>query len=96
MTRNEHPLSPVLYFSNFNLMELKVLYIVLATEGHTDIVEFCLNHARGWTSMIELEMVLGASFLGHFQIVDIFLSNSVSRKFSSKHLDWYYRAMLGA
>eukprot|EP00956_Cyclotella_meneghiniana_P033867 scaffold99633_cov39-Cyclotella_meneghiniana.AAC.3 len=77
-------------------MELKVLYIVLATEGHTDIVEFCLNHARGWTSMIELEMVLVASFFGQSQIVDLFLSNSASRTFSSKRLDRHYQAMLGA
>eukprot|EP00956_Cyclotella_meneghiniana_P013912 scaffold20482_cov23-Cyclotella_meneghiniana.AAC.3 len=96
MTRDEHPLSPVLYFSNYNLIQLEALYIVLASEGHADLVEFCLDNAHGWTPLIEMEMVLVASFFGQSQIVDLFLSNSVYRKFCSEHRDRHYQAMLGA
>lgn len=78
------------------MFDFEKLYIVLATEGHADLVEFCLNYAQGWTTLIETEMVLIASFFGHSQIVDLFLSNSVSRTFSSQHLDRHYKAMLGA
>ena len=41
-------------------------------------------------------MVLVASFFGNSQIVDLFLSNSVSRTFCSQRLDRHYQAMLGA
>ena len=86
----------MLYFSNKNIIDFDKLYITLAIEGRADLVEFCLDHARGWTALIEMEMVLVASFFGHSQFIDLFLSdaNVKSRTFCSVRLDRHYQALL--
>jgi len=50
------------------------VHIVLATEGYTELLRFCLSNLQGWTATMELNTVRIASFFGHTEIVEMLLS----------------------
>lgn len=73
------------------------VHTLLAAEGYTELVRFCLSNLGGWTPELELETVRTASFLGHSAIVDIFLApDNINTKLLSKAEDRQKAALLGA
>jgi hypothetical protein len=46
---------------------------VLATEGFSELVEYCLRNMQGWTISMELDAVRLSAFYGHSSIIDLFL-----------------------
>ncbi|KAL7550282.1 hypothetical protein ACHAWF_013521 [Thalassiosira exigua] len=78
---------------------LSCIYINIATEGYSELVDFCLEHVQGWSASMELEMVRIASFMGHSSIIDIFLyrKNALDQNlFHSTVSDRYHSAAMGA
>jgi hypothetical protein len=88
-------LTKVLHFCIEHHKKRSELGIVLATEGHTELVDFCMKNAAGWTEQVEAEMILAASFLGNADIVSLLLDSS-SHSFCLDIQYRYYDAMLGA
>jgi hypothetical protein len=83
------------YFSDGTLSRLSRLHLVVATEGHTELAKFCLEHLKGWTIQKEMEMVLAAAFVGHFDIVSLLLDDT-GHNFCSDCLTRHRQAMIGA
>ena len=72
------------------------LYIRVVIESQAEIVHFCMNNIGGWTSDIEKDMILSASFLGYSDIVNLLLHDSDLYSFCSDFGSRHYQATLGA
>ena len=67
LSQNDHLLSKLIALGT----RKEKLHVVLATEGHTGLLECCLKNMQGWTPDMELEVVRIASFFGHYAIVGL-------------------------
>ncbi|KAL3785516.1 hypothetical protein ACHAW5_005270 [Stephanodiscus triporus] len=88
----EHTLYKQLYFTGKRHDKLARIHIVLATEGFSELIEYCLRNMQGWTAVMELEVVRLAAFYGHSRILDIFLRGVGLLSNANDHL---WEAMLG-
>ncbi len=71
-------------------------HIILAKEGYTDLLHFCLSNIQGWTAAMELNVVRVASFFGHASIVDMVLNPNGAFELHSDEKERHNAAILGA
>ncbi|KAL7552190.1 hypothetical protein ACHAWF_015405 [Thalassiosira exigua] len=90
---DEHSIMKLIPFRLRNSRECKVP-IILATEGFSDLLEFCLKNLHGWTIEMELDFVRIAAFFGHSSMLDILLHSDNVPLLSDSH-NRYQAAMLG-
>eukprot|EP00984_Skeletonema_dohrnii_P000128 scaffold38_cov113-Skeletonema_dohrnii-CCMP3373.AAC.2 len=69
-----HPLRKQLLFMSRSSNDLSGIHIVLATEGYSELMSFCLTNFNGWTATMELDVVRISSYFGHSTIAEMFLS----------------------
>ncbi len=72
------------------------MHIILATEGYTELLRFCLSKIKGWNATRELNVVRIASFFGHASIVEMLLSPDVAFTLHSNEQQRRRAAIVGA
>jgi len=81
-TRNDHPLNQTNFSEGKCLHDLSSVHIMIAMEGYSELVRFCKKNFYGWTDEMEFDVVLVATYFGHHEIVDLFLSGAEDENLS--------------
>eukprot|EP00985_Skeletonema_marinoi_P014014 scaffold7020_cov141-Skeletonema_marinoi.AAC.9 len=90
-----HPLRKQLLFMFGTGFDLSSIHIVLATEGYSELMSFCLSNFSGWTATMELDVVRISTYFGHSTIAEMFLSEGPKTLLSGAS-DRHSEAILGA
>eukprot|EP00984_Skeletonema_dohrnii_P030927 scaffold22810_cov103-Skeletonema_dohrnii-CCMP3373.AAC.1 len=94
--RKHNPISWLLLFPEEGYGVQERAHIVLATEGYTELLSFCLSNVPGWNAAMELNVIRIASFFGHTSIVEMLLSPNRAFTLHSDEKERHYAAILGA
>jgi len=93
----DHPLRGMVQGSGESLASLSRLYTVLAIEGHSELIKWTRSEGRSrWDEEKEIAVVRITAYLGHQDVVDIFLRRKAGEEFASSEADCYKAAILGA
>mmetsp|Transcript_16444 Transcript_16444/g.38138 ORF Transcript_16444/g.38138 Transcript_16444/m.38138 type:complete len:2423 (+) Transcript_16444:381-7649(+) len=84
-----------LVLTNIRSFDRKSAYIILATEGYFDLLDYFLQNIEGWDSTAELNVCRIAAFFGHSTIIARFLDDT-HHQFNSTLQDRQEQVVLGA
>eukprot|EP00984_Skeletonema_dohrnii_P006920 scaffold2465_cov93-Skeletonema_dohrnii-CCMP3373.AAC.4 len=96
--RKHNPVSHLLLFAEkgYGYVVQEGAHIVLAAEGYTELLSFCLSNVPGWNTAMELNVIRTASFFGHASIVEMLLSPDGVFTLNSDEKERHNAAILGA
>eukprot|EP00985_Skeletonema_marinoi_P006234 scaffold2699_cov140-Skeletonema_marinoi.AAC.8 len=94
--RKHNPVSQLLLFAEKGYGVQERAHIVLAAEGYTELLRFCLSNISGWNAAMELNVIRTASFFGYVSIVEMLGSPDGAFALSSDEKERHNAAILGA
>eukprot|EP00986_Skeletonema_menzelii_P020165 scaffold30419_cov154-Skeletonema_menzelii.AAC.1 len=92
---DNHPVSKLLLYAEEQIHRFRGAHIVLASEGYTELLRFCLSNIPGWNAAMELNVVRIASFFGHTSIVEMLLNPEAVFNLHSDEIDRHNAAIVG-